>query len=310
MEKEILVTAIVSTYSSERFMRYCLEDLERQTIADQLEIIVIDSCSPENEGEVVKDFQKRYSNIVYLRTDEREGLYTAWNRAVAIAKGKYLTNANTDDRHHPSSFERLVKQLDAAPECVLAYHDQLTSTIENETFEACAARNTRRFRLPDFSHETLILGCLTGSQPMWRKSVHAEHGFFSEKYRVAADFEFWMRIAQTHPFIHIAEPLGVFYDSPNTLSGANNRFTVDKETMNIQLMYINRAPWNINSKNRSRLAQTVFTIGYHYVEKLQDLAKAKLFLWEAWKLDITNVNLAKTFILRGVLKSQWGLTVR
>ncbi|MEO5793602.1 MAG: glycosyltransferase [Rhodoferax sp.] len=307
MGKEILVSAIVSTYNSERFMQHCLEDLERQTIADQLEIIVIDSCSPEKEGDIVKAFQSRYGNIVYLRTDQREGLYTAWNRAIAMAKGKYLTNANTDDRHHPSSFEKLVKQLEAAPECVLAYHDQLTSTIENETFEACAARNTRRFKLPDFSHETLILGCLTGSQPMWRRSVHAEHGVFSEKYRVAADYEFWLRIAQTHPFIHIAEPLGLFYDSPDTLSGANNRFSVDKETMDIQLAYVDRAPWNKNPQNRSRLAQTVFSIGYHYVEKLQDLTKAKLFLWEAWKLDVTNLSLAKTFILRGVFKSQRGL---
>lgn len=307
MDKEIWVSAIVSTYQSERFMRHCLEDLERQTIADQLEIIVIDSCSPEKESDIVKEFQSRYSNIVYLRTDQREGLYTAWNRAIALAKGKYLTSANTDDRHHSSSFEKLARQLDAASECVLAYHDQLTSTVENETFEACFARNPRRFRLPDFSHETLILGCLTGSQPMWRKSVHAEHGVFSEKYRVAADYEFWMRIAQTHPFIHISEPLGVFYDSPFTLSGANNRFLVDKETMDTQLVYINRSPWNKNPANRSRLAQTVFTIGYHYVEKLQDLTKAKLFLWEAWKLDLTNLHLAKTFLWRGIFKSQWGL---
>ena len=107
MGKEILVSAIVSTYNSERFMQQCLEDLERQTIADQLEIIVIDSCSTENEGSIVKEFQSRFHNIVYLRTDQRERLYTAWNRAVAMAKGKYLTNANTDDRHHPSSFEKL-----------------------------------------------------------------------------------------------------------------------------------------------------------------------------------------------------------
>ncbi len=307
MHQDILVSAIVSTYNSERFMRSCLEDLERQTIADRLEIIVIDSCSPENEGHIVQDFQSRYSNIVYLRTEQREGLYTAWNRAVAMARGIYLTNANTDDRHHPSSFEKLVQALDAAPECALAYHDQITSTLENETFEACTARNTRRFHLPDFSHPTLLQGCLTGSQPMWRKSVHAEHGFFSEKYRVAADYEFWMRIAQTHAFAHIAEPLGVFYDSPNTLSGANNRFAVDKETMDIQLTYVDRAPWNQHAGMRARLAQTIFSIGYHYVEKLQDLAKAQVFLRVAWQLNRSNFKLAKTYVLRGILKSTWGL---
>lgn len=63
----------------------------------------------------------------------------------------------------------------------------------------------------------------------------------------------------------------------------------------------------LNPKNRSQLAQTVFSIGYHYVEKLHDLGKAKQFLWEAWKLDWTNLDLAKTYMLRGILKIQHGL---
>ncbi|MBC7681702.1 MAG: glycosyltransferase [Ferruginibacter sp.] len=307
MEKEILVSAIVSTYNSERFMRACLEDLERQTIAKNIEIIVIDSCSPEREGDIVRDLQKRYDNIVYLRTDQREGLYEAWNRAIGMAKGKYLTSANTDDRHHPGSFERLVQVLEEFPTCVLAYHDQLTSNIENEDFESCFSRKTRQHIFPKFSHEIILLGCITGSQPMWRRSVHEEHGLFSTQYRIAADYEFWVRISQNHPFIHISEPLGVFYDSPNTLSGANNRFTTDKETFDIQQKYLQREPWSRDAKNRSRLAQTIFKVGYHYVEILRDLPKAKQFLWEAWKLDRTNLKLAKTWFLRGVLQSHWGL---
>ncbi|HEX4349537.1 MAG TPA: glycosyltransferase, partial [Verrucomicrobiae bacterium] len=83
-----LVTAIVSTFKSERFIRGCLEDLEAQTIADRLEIIVVDSHSPQNERAVVEEFQKRYSNIVYIRTQERETVYGAWNRGVRAARGK------------------------------------------------------------------------------------------------------------------------------------------------------------------------------------------------------------------------------
>ena len=101
-----LVSAIVSTYNAERFIRGCLEDLEAQTIADRLEIVVIDSGSPQNEGTIVREFQQRYDNILYIRTAQREGLYAAWNRGIQAARGKYITNANTDDRHEASIEKR------------------------------------------------------------------------------------------------------------------------------------------------------------------------------------------------------------
>jgi len=44
-----LISVVVSTHAAERHIRGCLEMLLRQTVADRLEIIVIDSGSPELE---------------------------------------------------------------------------------------------------------------------------------------------------------------------------------------------------------------------------------------------------------------------
>ena len=44
-------------------------------MADKLEIIVVNSGSEQNEESIVKEFQEKYSNIVYIKT-EREGLYS------------------------------------------------------------------------------------------------------------------------------------------------------------------------------------------------------------------------------------------
>ncbi len=307
MDDEVLISAIVSSYNAERFMRGCLEDLQRQTIASQMEIIVIDSASPQGEGQIVKEFQKIYSNIIYIRTEQREGLYKAWNRAIAVAKGKYLTNANTDDRHHPESFKKLAETLDNSPGSVLAYHYQIVSDIENETFESCMARNTHCRRYPTFSHANMLKGCIVGSQPMWRRSVHAEYGYFSEKYKIAGDYEFWARIAQEYSFIQLPEALGLFYDSPNTLSGTGSRLTVDTESLDIQLKYLEQKPWRDHPENKKVLANYLFGVGYRYVELLNELASAKIFLAEAWRLDPLNIHYAKTYILRGCLQLHWGL---
>jgi predicted O-methyltransferase YrrM len=50
-----VVSAIVSTFNAERFLAGCLDDLERQTIADQMEIIVINSGSEQNEDKIVRE---------------------------------------------------------------------------------------------------------------------------------------------------------------------------------------------------------------------------------------------------------------
>ena len=218
--KNPLVSAIVSTFKSERFLRGCLEDLERQTIADQLEIIVVDSHSPQNERAIVAEFQKRFSNIVYIRTEERETVFGAWNRGIRAARGKYVTNANTDDRHRADALEILARKLDQNPGVTLVYADCLITPVENETLETTQAK--RRFEWLEFNPTDLLLkGCFCGPQPMWRREAHEEHGYFDADMISAGDYEFWLRLAQNRKFLHVPELLGLYLESPTSVEHAN-----------------------------------------------------------------------------------------
>jgi glycosyltransferase involved in cell wall biosynthesis len=211
-----IVSAIVSTFSSERFLEACLADLEAQTIADQIEIIVVDSASEEDEGAIVRRWQERYPNIRYTRTERREPVYAAWNRAIRIARGTYLTNANTDDRHKANAFERMSRVLELRQDVALVYADVVETVAENQTFDRCTP--TRVLRWHDWNRDTLLTqGCFIGPQPMWRRCVHAEYGFFDESLVSSGDFEFWLRISQTHSFHHIREPLGLYLSRPDSV---------------------------------------------------------------------------------------------
>src|SRR2546423_10144989 len=130
------ITAIVSTYKSERFMRGCLEDLVNQTLFPQIEVIVIDSASPENEAAIVREFQERHPNIRYFRTEERETLYAAWNRAIELSSAPYLTNANTDDRHAPNALEKMAALLDKRPEVDVVYARTAITYVAGSKFGA------------------------------------------------------------------------------------------------------------------------------------------------------------------------------
>ena len=201
----LTVSAIVSTYNSEEHIRGCLEDLVGQTLyrKGQLEVIVVDSGSDQNEQAVVREFQARYSRIAYIRTEEREGIYAAWNRGIRRSRGRYLTNANTDDRHRQDSLETMAKHLDEQPNVALVYGDVFVTNFKHQTF-ASHLRCGYHIR-PDYSREMMLSGCHMGPQPMWRRSLHEQVGYFDESFRAAGDYEFWCRLAAFFPMRHRSE---------------------------------------------------------------------------------------------------------
>ncbi|RJQ51596.1 MAG: glycosyltransferase [Nitrospiraceae bacterium] len=251
------ISAIVSTYNSERFIRGCLEDLEAQTIADKLEIIVVDSGSQQNERAIVEEFRKKHDNIVYIRTEKRETIYAAWNRAVKIASGEYITNANTDDRHAPDMLEKLASALNKNEDVAAVYSHFYITGKENQTWATKTPADASTWN-PQYSREELLTRYFLGPQPMWRKSLHNEYGYFDETFKVAGDYEFFLRVSQTHKFLLIPEPLGLYLLSEKSLERESG--TVDKENDRIWNLY--RSQKNIIRKPvaPSGIKTTVFVI--------------------------------------------------
>lgn len=213
----VKVSVIVSTYNSEKFIRGCLKNLVNQTLypKGELEIIVIDSNSEQNEQEIVEEFQIRYPNISYIRTLERETLYTAWNRGIQEARGQHITNANTDDRHRPDALEIMANYLDTHTNTALVYAAQLITTVANDTWATTQA--DRYWNWPPFSYSELERRCIIGPQPMWRKSLHEKYGYFRSEFSCAGDYEFWLRIGKTEEIVCLPEILGLYYYNPHGL---------------------------------------------------------------------------------------------
>lgn len=239
MKNEYIVTALVSVYNSGRFIEGCLRDLLGQTLGDRLEIIVIDTGSMENEGPVVGRFREKHGNISYIRTPQRETVYQAWNRGIKAAHGKYLVNANTDDRLRKDAYEIMARELDAHPETALVYGDILITGTENQTFNdhvriGCCLR-------PDWSPEIMLTGCHMGPQPMWRKEVHEELGYFDESLKSASDYEFWCRIATRHSMRRIPDFLGLYLHNPKGVANSDQGLSI-RETRVVQERYRDRLP--------------------------------------------------------------------
>jgi GT2 family glycosyltransferase/cyclopropane fatty-acyl-phospholipid synthase-like methyltransferase len=222
------VSAIVSVYKAEKFIRGCLDDLVSQTLFEkgELEIVVVNSGSPENEDAIIREFSDKYEHIKYIRTENREGIYTAWNRGIKASSGEYITNANTDDRHRRDALEIMAKHLDEMPEIDLVYADLYVTKIPNQKFDEADKVNV--IVREDFSVGMMLDGCQMGPQPMWRKSVHEKVGFFNDAYKSAGDYEFWLRMVflNNSKMFHIKDFLGLYLFNENGIELGNRPLSV------------------------------------------------------------------------------------
>lgn len=220
-KKDYLISAIVSVYNAEKYIKGCLDDLVNQTIFDKTEVIIIDSCSPQNEFIIINEYLKKYHNIKYFRTEKRETVYQAWNRGIELASGKYLTNANTDDRHRNDAFEILTNLLDQNLNIGIVYADSLITNIDNDTIEK--TKSLIKYEWPDYNLGVSYTTSIFGPHPVWRKSVHNKIGLFKDEFKIVADYELFTSMAANFGALHINETLGLYLERKDSVSGAGNR---------------------------------------------------------------------------------------
>ena len=215
------VTAIVSTYQAERFIAGRLENLLQQGMHQDgaLEIIVVDSASPQREDRIVRRFQADSAHLHYLRTARRETVYAAWNRAVRASSGRYLINANSDDRFADDALAALAAALDEDPDIAAVYGDWRVTDTANVPLDPERAQPLWRY--PDFDPRLLYHGQISSHAPMIRRSVFGRIGPYREDLAVFGDREWMLRLALAGLRVgHIDRVVGLYYENPQGLYNA------------------------------------------------------------------------------------------
>ena len=104
------VSVIVPVYNTEKYLRRCLDSLVNQTIED-IEIIVINDCSPDNSKEILKEYEKKYKDkIKVFHNKTNKGIGYNRNYGIKKATGEYIGFVDSDDWVNETMYDKLYKK--------------------------------------------------------------------------------------------------------------------------------------------------------------------------------------------------------
>ena len=109
MQSSPIVSAIILNFRSPKDTVKCVQALQKQTIAKDMEILVVDNGS---EDESIGTFRNRFKdmkNVRIVETPENLGYGKGNNFALDHAKGEFVLIINPDNELEPSGLETMVK---------------------------------------------------------------------------------------------------------------------------------------------------------------------------------------------------------
>lgn len=108
----VKISVIVPIYNVEKQLSRCLESILKQEEND-LEIILVNDGSPDNSGEIAKEYATRYPDKILYFEKENGGLSDARNFGIKHSSGKYLAFVDSDDYITENLFKDLEPYMEA-----------------------------------------------------------------------------------------------------------------------------------------------------------------------------------------------------
>ena len=230
------LTLVTSLFKGSKYIITYALNLKRMSLFMRTEVIIY--IVPSSESRYCYDYLQRFfandGNVIVELLTEDPGLYECWNMGAKRARGRYVSNANVDDRrgkYHSDSLIALaeINKLDAASSALMA-DEVLSENSYTDTQDIWFTGMGRNITSDDLAiskdgkiESQNLLHCM----PIWRKSIHSKIGYFDEvTYGTSADWEFWMRACFAECKMQVfSPPLGFYLVDPNS----HNRRHTDKE---------------------------------------------------------------------------------
>ncbi|MDX4036576.1 glycosyltransferase, partial [Aliarcobacter skirrowii] len=227
MNNQPLVCICIPNYNNEKTISETLDSLVNQTYKNII-IKIFDNASTDNSMKILKEYEKKYSNIQVFQNKTNIGGEGNFNKCIQNLEGEYGALYHSDDVYEPTIVEEQVKFLLENQKCVAVSTDmnlidenskRLYKVPLKEFFE------NKEFMTIDNQIEMLkkvleIGNFIVCPSVMMKTEIYKNKikKYDVENFKTAADFELWFRVLEFGKFGIILKPLINYRQSSNSYS--------------------------------------------------------------------------------------------
>lgn len=191
----IKISVIVAVFNGVETLQQCIDSIAQQTLPNK-ELIIIDGGSKDGTVDLL---EANHEQIHYWISEPDRGIYNAWNKGLAQARGEWICFLGADDFFWDAQALALMSaQLEKLPSSVrVAYGQIMLLNTEGEAlyslgdpWEKIKGRFKQVMSIP---HQGV----------MHRRTLFEQHGEFDESFRIAGDYEFLLRELKTADAVFI-----------------------------------------------------------------------------------------------------------
>lgn len=183
------LSIVIATYNAASTLQQCLSSVARQTFTAR-ELIVVDGGSVDSTVEIVR---RNSAHLAYWHSRPDKGIYDAWNQALDRARGEYVCFLGADDMFH--SPDTVATIFEAAGE---REYDLITG--RGRLIDAAGAHEFGKA----WNHrkvERRMTICHPGT--LHRRDLFERFGRFDTRYKIAADYDFLLRLPADLRTLHL-----------------------------------------------------------------------------------------------------------
>jgi len=192
------VSVVIPTYNRVHLLERALDSVLGQTLAAD-EIIVVDDGSTDNTVSTLKSLHPE----VKLIQQDNLGVSAARNTGISAARHDWIALLDSDDVWHENKLERLITELNNAPEYLICHSDEIWI---RDGVRVNQMNKHKKAGGHIFQH-CLPLCAISPSAVMIHRSLFDEIGLFDENLPACEDYDLWLRICSRYPVLFIDEAL-------------------------------------------------------------------------------------------------------